>query len=228
VVGDATALLRLRSGGSVQVDRWPGRATYSFTVRPVDGALVHPHFAGVAAVFAHWLGRETFHAGGFVVNGGVWGLLGEKEAGKSSLLASLARAGIPVMSDDLLVLDGGNALAGPRSVDLRVGAASRLEAGEPLGVVGGRERWRLVLEPIAAELPMRGWVTLSWGGEAEVRSVRGSGRLRILGARRGLRLYPPEPETLIELSALPFVELRRPRDWSSATDAVDRLLHALA
>jgi hypothetical protein len=226
-VGETSALLRLRSGGSVTIERAPARATYSFAARPADGTLVHPHLAGVAAVFAYWLGRETFHAGGFVAGGGVWGLLGDKEAGKSTLLASLARAGVPVMSDDLLVLDGGDALAGPRSVDLRAGAASALGAGEPLGVVGGRERWRMLLDPVAAELPIRGWVTLGWGEHVEVCPVQGSARLRTLAAHRGARLYPPQPELLIELSALPFLELIRPRDWSSAADAVSRLLDAV-
>jgi hypothetical protein len=181
----------------------------------------------VAVVSAHWLGRETFHAGAFVAGGGVWGVLGDKEAGKSTLLASLALAGVPVVADDVLVLDDATALAGPRAIDLRAGAARRLDAGEPLGVVGERERWRLALEPVAAELPMRGWVALRWDGETAVCPVRGSERLRTLGAHRGARLYPPDPGALLELSALPFVELRRERRWDSADDAMSRLLDAL-
>jgi hypothetical protein len=226
-VDDATAVLRLRSGGSVAIDRRAGRATFSFAARPTDGALVHPHLAAVASVSAYWLGRETFHGGGFCAGGGVWGLLGGKEAGKSSLLASLARAGVPVVSDDLLVLDGLTALAGPRSIDLRGDAASAFAGAEPLGVIGGRERWRLLLGPVGAELPLRGWVTLSWGGEVDVRALRGSGRLRTLGAHRGARLHPPDAGALIELSALPFLELARPRSWSSASEAVSRLLEAV-
>ncbi len=164
----------------------------SSTKRPDDRALVHPHLAGVAAVAAHWLGRESFHAGAFVAGGGVWGLLGERGAGKSSMLASLALAGVPVVSDDVLVLDSRTALAGPRSIDLRSDASAHLDAGEPLGVIGGRERWRLPLAPIAPELPLRGWVVLGWDERTAVRQLQGSRRLTSLLPYRAARLYPPE------------------------------------
>ena len=103
---------------------------------------MHPYLAPVALVMARWLGREGFHGGGIVAGGGVWGVLGDKTAGKSTTLAWLAREGVGVVSDDVLVIDGGTALAGPRSVDLREEAAERLGVGEPMGRVGQRERWR--------------------------------------------------------------------------------------
>ena len=226
-VDPETAVLRLRSGGFVEIDRLARRAIFRLPARPDDRALVHPHLAGVAAVAAHWLGRESFHAGAFVAAGGVWGLLGEKGAGKSSLLASLALAGVPVVSDDVLVLDGRTALAGPRSVDLRADAAMRLRAGDPLGVIGERERWRLPLQPIAPELPLRGWVVLRWGDRTMVKRPQGSERLGALLPHRGARLYPPKPEELIDLSSLPFLELWRRRRWDSADDALRQLLEAV-
>src|ERR1019366_7601680 len=198
------------------IERGAGCATFMLGQRPSDGALVHPHLASVAVVAAHWLGRETFHAGAFLAGGGVWGVLGDKEAGKSSLLASLALAGVPVVSDDILVLDQMTALAGPRSIDLRAGAARHLAVGEAVGVMGTRERWRLVLGPIAAEAPMRGWVLLRWDTDTGVRALSGSERLIKLAAHRGGRLYPPEPGLLVALSALPVLELRRPHRRTNA------------
>ena len=131
---------RWLSSGHGRADRFRstrrGRATFSLPERPTDAALIHPHLASVAAIFAHWDQRETFHAGGFVVGGKVWGLLGAREAGKSSFLASLALGGVPVLCDDILVLDHLIALAGPRSIDLRADAARQLGAGEPLGLSG--------------------------------------------------------------------------------------------
>jgi hypothetical protein len=226
-VDDEFAVLRLRSGGSARIERGAGCATFMLGQRPSDGALVHPHLASVAVVAAHWLGRETFHAGAFLAGGGVWGVLGDKEAGKSSLLASLALAGVPVVSDDILVLDQMMALAGPRSIDLRAGAARHLAVGEAVGVMGTRERWRLVLGPIAAEAPMRGWVLLRWDTDTGVRALSGSERLIRLAAHRGGRLYPPEPGLLVALSALPVLELRRPQSWESGRDAIERLLEAV-
>jgi hypothetical protein len=134
-VDERTAVLRPRSGGWVNIDRASGKATFSLPERPSDGALVHPHLASVAIVAAHWLGHETFHAGAFVAGGRVWGVLGERKAGKSSLLASLSLAGVPVVADDILVVDGTTTFAGPRSIDLRPDAAQRLGLGEEMGVM---------------------------------------------------------------------------------------------
>ena len=44
---------------------------------------------------AYWLGRESFHAGGFVVGGKTWGILGGRGSGKSTTVARLALAGAP-------------------------------------------------------------------------------------------------------------------------------------
>ena len=130
-----------------------------------DQALVHPYLAPAAAVIARWLGREPFHAGAFALDGGAWGVLGEREAGKSSLLAWLSLQGRSVVCDDMLVVAGDTVFAGPRSVDLRRETAVRLGAGEELGMIGARERWRVGLPPIEPEVPLAGWVFLEWGDE---------------------------------------------------------------
>lgn len=226
-VDEAIAVLRPRSGGWIEIDRRAGRATFSLPEHPSDPALVHPHLASVAVVSAHWLGRESFHAGGFLVDGRVWGVLGDRDAGKSSFLALLALAGIPVLCDDVLILEQDTALAGPRSIDLRASAARHLGVGEALGVVGTRERWRLSLAPVSAEVPLAGWVSLRWDEQAEVRRPRGSDRLRMLGAHRGSSLYPSNPASLIDLSGLPFLELCRPQRWDVAHEATHCLLDAL-
>lgn len=221
------AVLRPRSGGWITIDRHAGRATFSLRERPSALALVHPHLASVAVVSANWLGRESFHAGGFLLDGQAWGVLGERDAGKSTFLALLALTGIRVLCDDVLIVEKKTAFAGPRSIDLRASAARHLGVGEPLGVLGTRERWRLQLEPVAAEVPLAGWVSLCWDERAEVRRPRGADRLRMLGSHRGSTLYPPRPAGLIDLSGLPFLQLRRPRRWDLAEEAVHRLLDVL-
>jgi hypothetical protein len=225
-INGRSANLVLRSGGSVVIDRAADRATFTLSAPPSPSALVHPHLAAVAAVRAHWSGRDSFHAGAFVIGGGVWGLLGDKGAGKSSMLAAMAAVGVPVVCDDVLVLDGTLALAGPRSIDLRGDAARQLGIGHPLGVIGRRERWRVPLAPIEPELPFRGWVTLRWGQELGVDAVRGSNRLRELLHHRALRVPPPAPTALVELARRPLLELTRTRDWSSTDSALERLFDA--
>jgi hypothetical protein len=227
-LGDRTAKLQIHSGGSVLIERDAQRATFFLSKRPTPSALLHPHLAAVAAVASHWRGRIAFHAGAFVAGGGVWGLLGEKGSGKSSALAALAARDVPIVCDDVLVLAGDTAFAGPRSIDLRTEAARVLGEGEPLGVIGDRERWRMALGEIEPELAFRGWVSLRWADRPAVRPLRGSDRLRELLGHLALRVPPVTPTALMEYAAYPFLELRRPRDWSSMDDALERLLAAVS
>ena len=217
-----------QSGGCVVIDRARRRATFTLSARPTAAALVHPHLATVAAVSSFWRGRESFHAGAFVVEQGVWGLLGEKGFGKSSTLAALAWRGVPIVCDDVLVLDAGTAFAGPRSIDLRADAARQLGTGTPLGVIGERERWRMALGTIEPELPFRGWVSLRWSDEPSVRELAGAERLRALLAHRALRVPPPDHAALIDYAGCPFFELSRPRGWGSMQDGLERLLTAVS
>ena len=82
VFGVSHAELRVRGGGGrIRIDRKPSRAVFTTPTRVSDDAFAHPYLAPVAAVVAYWLGRPSFHGGGVVVNGGVWGVLGERDAG---------------------------------------------------------------------------------------------------------------------------------------------------
>jgi hypothetical protein len=209
------------------IERTPGRLVYRLDERPDDRDMVHPYLAPAAAVAARWAGRETFHAGAVVTAAGAWALLGDKENGKSTTLAWLALHGHDVLVDDLLVLDGVHALAGPRCIDLREGAAQRLDAGEPLGMVGLRERWRVTLGPVAPAVPLRGWIALGWGDELAIEPVRGSERMLALIPYRAVALEPRAPQDLMALASLPVWRLRRPREWQSLVPAAERLLEAI-
>lgn len=229
LVDASRAHLILAAGGTVAIERRGAgaHATYTLPSPAADRALVHPYLATAAAIASRWRGHESFHAGAVVLGDGAWAVVGDKEAGKSSTLAWLALAGHRIVSDDLLVLDGQTALAGPRSLDLREPAARRLGVGEPLGRIGLRDRWRLVLEPVAAQLPLRGWIVLEWhDGAPELVPIRGAQRIQALLPHRAVRLLPTDPAALVVLSGLPCYALRRPRDWSSIEDTA-RLLSAL-
>jgi hypothetical protein len=222
------ARLWLASGAYAELDRAASRALVDVPDGTTDGALVHPYLAPVVLIMSRWLGREGMHGGGIVVGDGVWAVLGHKTAGKSTTLAWMARSGIGVVSDDVLIIDNGTVLAGPRSIDLRGEAAQQLEAGEPMGRVGARSRWRLPLAPVPTELPLRGWVTLEWGDEVAVEPLHGAQRLASLLPHRGVFLVPQDSGALLRLSALPHYRLTRPRKWALLGDATERLMHALA
>ncbi len=227
-LGDDRAELRLRSGGTILVDRQEARAEFVTPEALTSDELVHPYLAPVAAVAARWHGRDSFHGGAFELGGDVWGLLADREGGKSTTLAWIAAQGLPVVCDDMLVLEDRTPHVGPRVLDLRAEAAERLSAGDYLGIVGARERWRLELGPVPARCQFRGWIFLTWGDDIVVEPVPASQRLPRLTEHLGLRVPPLSPPRFLELTALPGWEFRRPRGWDRFEEAGSRLLAALA
>ena len=226
-VGRDEARLPLAGGGWMHVQRDPARVRFHLATPRRDGDLVHPYLAPAAALVARWAGRESFHAGAVLVGDGAWGVLGDKEQGKSTLLAWLALHSHAILSDDLLVLERGAAAAGPRCLDLREASARQLGVGEPLGVVGARARWRVPLGSAPALAPLRGWITLAWGDEMALEPLRGPERLLALLPHRSVQLEPPSPAELIALSSLPVVRFTRPRRWDQLGAGAERLLAAL-
>jgi hypothetical protein len=227
-IGEDRADLPFPSGtGRVEIDRHTTQVRLTLDKASPDADIVHPFFCTAASVWAWWLGREAFHAGGFVVDGGAWGVMGGKGSGKSSTLAYLAKKGVGIVSDDLMVLTDGRAMAGPRCIDLRGDAATRLEIGKNLGVVGVRERWRVPVEPVAAEMPFRGWVSLEWGDEVEIRRLRPSAWLGQVSRHRALNVAPRDPVAYLTLAALPSFQLTRPHSLRSLDKAIDQLLEAI-
>lgn len=224
VVTADRAELILKTGGRLTIDRASGIASYAIPRQLTDEELIHPFLGPAAALVAFWLGRLSFHAGAFVSDGGVWGLVGDREAGKSSALAWFARTGHDVVADDLLMLGDGIAYAGPRSIDLRGDAAEHLGVGRALGVVGTRPRWRVVLPQMSGELPFRGWIFLGWGERIDARRLSGSECLARLIKALTVRLTAPDPAALLALTSLPAWEVRRPRDWKRLGETSERLL----
>jgi hypothetical protein len=222
-VGEQRAELRLRTGGRIFIDRSGGRAEF-VTPRPLGSdELVHPYLAPVAAIVAHWHDRESVHAGAFALDGGVWGVVGDRESGKSSTLARLALDGVTVVSDDLLILESTRVLAGPRAIDLREAPATSLGVGRSIGVAGARERWRLRLGPVPRELELKGWIHLAWGDRVEAVPVEGRDRVERLLNQRGARLPSLSPQVLLDLASLPSWEVRRPQLWETLGDTADCL-----
>lgn len=227
-VDDDHGRIRLRTGGWVDLDRDPGRARYTVPGPLSPDELVHPFLAPVAAVFGHWLGRESIHGGGVALGDTAWGIVGDRLGGKSSLLAALAVAGTDIVCDDVLVVDGFDVFAGPRTVDLREDAAAALGVGAEIGLAGARERWRLQLEPLDRQLTLGGWVFTEWSDELDMKRLPASETLIRLFQNRSVRLQPRDPTEFLELAALPAWELRRPRSWASLPATLELVLGVLA
>jgi len=229
-VGEDRAQFELEDGGLLALEVWrhPLRARFTGAHPPDDQALVHPFLVLAAATAAHWLDWEAIHAGGFRLGNAAWGVLGDRNAGKSSLLCGLSLRGVDVLSDDLLVLADGMVHAGPNSVDLRAETARRLDVGEYIGVAGARERWRFVTPHSRLRTPLAGFVSLSWGERIEMLPLPASRRLQLLMEGSTLGLPSATPGRLLELAALPSFELRRPKDWAALDQGVRLLVDRLS
>ena len=220
------ARLRAEPSGWVEIERASSCARFHFPTAPADRELVHPYLAPTASVIARWHGLQSFHAGAFVAGGRAWAVLGAKGAGKSSLLARLALDGVGILTDDVLVVRGTDGLAGPRCIDLRPASAAALGVGEPLGVVGTRERWRVPAGAVEPRVRLGGWIRLDWG-EPAIEPLPASEALPAIFASLSLRLEPTDPPALMELLTLPALILRQPQRIEELSRTADRLLRHL-
>jgi hypothetical protein len=226
---DDAAEFRLQGDvGSVRLDRSTLTAQFRVDSPIDDEAVVHPFLALSAAIASRWLGRDAFHAGAFMVNEGAWAILGEKGVGKSSTLGCLGLNGTTVVTDDVLVLDNGDALGGPSCVDLRPDAAVFLDAGEDLGVVGARERRRLLLPTPPDRVRLHGWVFPTWSDTIELVPIPLTRRLPLLVANLALQQTPTNAARFLDYATLPCWEFRRPQRFDSLDESVGRLLDRLS
>lgn len=230
--GEQRVTLAVARGLWIDVVRATNAVTIRVPERPEPAGLVHPLLTAPLAILNRWRGRAGLHAGAVVHDGGAIVVCGHQGAGKSSTLAACAHRGLPVVSDDLVVVDGADVLAGPACVDLRPDVARRYADAEPLGIIGQRERFRLPTPAAPPRTPLRAVVLLEWADEAEPEAIP----LTLLeraelvhaldyAAVAGL----PRGAALLDLLGLPMWRLRRRRDASadSALDAITTELDRL-
>lgn len=225
-IGDSSAELWLAEAGRITVAREPLTVTFATPVPLSTDAVLHPFLGLPAAVAADWLGRPSLHGGAFAHDGRAWLLLGDRGAGKSATLAALLHGGAPILSDDVLIVDGPHMFAGPRAIDLRADTA-QMGGGEPLGMVGNRERWRLRPPPAPAMLPVGGLIYLEWGERATVEAVDGIDRLRRLLQSTAMPARSAHSRTVLELAGLPATRFVRPRNLDLIADTAARLVASL-
>jgi hypothetical protein len=143
------------------------------------------------------------------------------------MLAELAGAGYEVLTDDALVMEDGLVFAGPRCIDLRPDAATAIGAQGARPSRGGTRR-RLHLAPAPATVRLVGIVHLSWGEDLELRPVESARRIELLREAAWLGpLDPIDKRTLLDLAALPALELVRPRRFDDGRATVATLGRAV-
>lgn len=226
LVGDDRASFSAPGRLLLTVERDPLRAVITAPAPVDDASLIHPLLAFVGAAAARWQGRSAFHAAAVVLDGGAWLLLGNAGSGKSTTASYLHALGVPVLADDLSVIDGATVLAGPRVGDLRAEAAERFGRGVELDAPLGRSRWREVYADVPPVVPLSGFVVLAWGEDFVVDRVAPKDRLAVLGGSDALQLAPSAHRAFLDLLPVPMWRVTRRAGWvdlDSTTDALHQL-----
>ena len=181
VFGRDRATIAFEDGGIARLDRASGTATLQTAEARDDGSLVHPLLATVGAVFAWWRGQVVFHGGAVVMGGGAWELLGERGSGRARCWQA---SRWPASSADRR---RAGHLAGTRPCrpalrgsSGRVRQVSRPVERNPRRAEG--QRRRLQLGPVPPEVPLRGWILLSWGPELSLERLSLAERVEGLAA----------------------------------------------
>jgi hypothetical protein len=201
------------------------RVTFKTRAPIDDEVLAHPNIAMPIAVASHWLERQVLHGAAVMLDGRAWGILGGKEAGKSTTAGWFHRHGHCVLSDDLLIIDGTVLFAGPRCIDLRAEAADAL-GGQAVDLIG-RPKWRLRPGTVPGSVPLGGFIHLEWGDEVLIESLGPVERLRRIVENFVLGPDLADAVAYLELAALPAYRFVRPRKIASIDVANGQLLDRL-
>jgi hypothetical protein len=230
-INDHRVSFGARQASGIFIDREPPRVTFDLPAPPVPDALVHPLGTVPFAVLARWRGDVTLHAGAFANAAGAWAVVGHREAGKSTLLASLANRGVPLLADDLVAVLDGQVWPGPACVDLRPDVAPRFAGVRDLGIVSGRRRFRLSAATETRRLPLRGIFVLAWHDRPGVlvEPLSAEERLRLLYDLEYVALVgPADPRSLMDLVEVPAWRVTRPRDWGDIDASLDTVMDLAA
>jgi hypothetical protein len=217
-----STVLALVGGGRLVLDRQQRSAWFETPERLDEDDVVHPYLAPAAAVMAGWEGWNAFHAGAYASGGRAIAVLGKREHGKSTLLAALALDGVEIVTDDVLVVDGDTAHAGPRCIDLRRAGLEHTLPDAQLEPSRSGDRLRLRLPALPSAPELAGWVALEWGEGLELEPLRPGARLHRLASAHS-RAGSPRDDALLELARLPGWALRRPPRPELLPETVRRL-----
>ena len=216
------AVLPLLEDALLELTRTSAAATATYTIPYVvsDEELIHPWLAAAAGILCRWNGMQVMHGGVVELGGRALLVLGDREAGKSTLLAHVARSDrMHVMADDLAVFAAGVVYAGPRCVDLRPPTAIAFGLDRPELLARDETRYRFPLAAGLASARLVGAIVLEWGRSCTIERVPVSQRLPCLLPHTGVDDPKVDAGRLLDLASTPVWVLHRPRTWDGLDDA---------
>lgn len=227
-VDEDGATVPLLDGGGIELDR-PSRAAPLTTRRAIsDDELAHPYLATIAAVHSHWLGRAAFHARGNRRCRSGLGSNRRAPGRQEHATGSDRKRRGRCARRRLLVMEGPDVFCGPRTLDLREGAAQWFGGTRSLGLAGARERWRLDLGPAPPSAPLAGWIVPGWSEDIAIRRQPGAAAAHHIAPARSVTGLTIEPAAFLGAASHPVIEFDRPRDLTQIAVGVERLLAVLA
>ena len=189
-----TARYLVRGGTEIVVDPLPGASERNVRLFLLGSAL---------GLLCHQRGLLPLHANAIVADNGAFAFAGPSGTGKSTLAAYFARAGYPVLCDDVCVInldDSASPLAWPGLPRLKLwGDASSAFGHDKTGldpVIDGMDKYHVRLPaPIGPRpFPFRRLYLLRRtepGEEAGIRRLRGSAAMEAIMAQTYRGLYLP-------------------------------------
>lgn len=212
---DDGACVHLVDGGLLTATRSPLKVTFETPHVLDDAEVLHPYLAAAIGPLSRWLSRTCLHGAVIGEDGDAVLLLGDREAGKSTLAAYIATRGGPlaVLSDDVAVINGTDVYAGPSCIDLRPAAAAALGLDHPSRLARGDSRYRFDLLPRRSVARLVGALVLEWGPAPLLTEVGVAQRLPNLLPHCAVSSPERDAERLLALAELPVWRLSRPRDW---------------
>lgn len=210
------AIIPLIENGLLEVSREPAVASFTMPRLRSCDELLHPWLVPAAATVSAWHGRRVLH-GGLVTNGEqAVAIVGEKEGGKSTLLATLAfAAGLGVMCDDLVVFDGHLVFAGPSCIDLRPAAVAHLPDVVGSSLVRDGTRLRVPVPKTSPTARLLGVVVLEWSEQTGIRPVPPSERLPKILPHALVEGIPAGVSGVLGFAQYRMWRLSRPREWAA-------------
>jgi hypothetical protein len=170
-----TARYLVRDGGEIVVDPFPGGSDRNVRLFLLGSGL---------GILCHQRGLLPLHANAIVAGDGAYAFAGHSGAGKSTLAAYFARAGYPVLCDDVCVINFGAAgapVAWPGLPRLKLWGDASAAFGHDKGAlepaIEGMDKYHVPLStpPEAKPVPFRRLYLLE---RTEAREERGIVRLR--------------------------------------------------
>lgn len=194
-----------------------------------DGEVLHPWLAPTVCRYSIQLGRIVLHGGVVATGERAVAVLGDREAGKSTLVAYAASHGdeLSVLSDDLVVVEGHTVFAGPRCIDLRPSAAGLWRSFRSVPSRDGSRR-RVFLPGCAESARLVGLVVLQWGQELALTRLTPSAGLAAVLPHLSAGQSRPAFERVLSLADLPVWRLQRPKDPALLDTQLSMLIQRLS